>query len=132
MSDNTDELLESHKFSPDGSLFSPVTLQEVRDRLEYIDAHECNCCDSPHEDALHDLAHDDVPVLLKVIEQQATEVERLRHELTERYDPDVWANQSGGVTLRHHIDQVSNFTAKRAREIAAGLLAAADDAEATR
>ena len=42
-------------------------------------------------------------------------------------DPDVWANQQGGVTLRHHIDLVSNFTVKRARELAAALLAAADE-----
>ena len=128
MSDTADELIQA----TGDSFWSPETLQEVRDRLEYIDAHECDCGETPHESALHDLAHDDVPVLLKVIERQAAEVERLRHELTERYDPAVWANQAGGVTLRHHIDLVSTFTAKRAREIAAGLLAAADDAEATR
>ena len=132
MSDTADELLEAHKFSPEGSLWSPETLQEVRDRLERIDEYPCHCSTSEHVDALHDLANDDVRVLLKVIERQASEVERLRLELTERYDPDVWANQTGGVTLRHHIDQVSNFTAKRARDIAAGLLAAADDAEASR
>lgn len=69
MSDTADELLESHKFSPDGSIWAPETLKQVRDRLEYIDAHECDCGETPHEDALHDLARDDVPVLLRVIEQ---------------------------------------------------------------
>lgn len=49
-------------------------------RLEYIDAHECDCDELPHSNALHDLANDDVPVLLKVIEQQAAEVERLRRQ----------------------------------------------------
>lgn len=71
MSDTADELLESHKFSPDGSIWAPETLQQVRDRLEFIDAHECDCDELPHSSALHDLAHDDVPVLLRVIEQLA-------------------------------------------------------------
>lgn len=81
MSDQVDQMLEAHKFSPDGSLFSPETLQQVRDRLEYIDAHECDCGETPHEDALHDLAHDDAPVLLKVIEQQAAKLNRLREQV---------------------------------------------------
>ncbi|NOR03669.1 hypothetical protein HGK72_26825 [Mycolicibacterium fortuitum] len=74
----TDRMLEAHKFSPEGSIWAPESLQQVRGRLEFIDAHECDCGETPHESALHDLAHDDVPVLLKVIERQATEVERLR------------------------------------------------------
>ncbi|QFG09090.1 hypothetical protein I5J49_gp62 [Mycobacterium phage ThulaThula] len=78
MSDQVDQMLESHKFSPDGSIWAPESLQEVRDRLEFIDAHECHCDESPHENALHDLANDDVPVLLKVIETLGAEVERLR------------------------------------------------------
>lgn len=78
MSDQVNRMLESHKFSPDGSIWAPETLQQVRDRLEYIDAHECDCDESPHRNALHDLANDDVPVLLKVIEAQAAEHERLR------------------------------------------------------
>lgn len=71
MTDTADDLLESHKFSPDGRIWAPETLKQVRDRLEYIDAHECDCGETPHEDALHDLAHDDVPVLLKIIERLA-------------------------------------------------------------
>lgn len=77
----TDRMLEAHKFSPEGSIWAPESLQQVRDRLEFIGAHECDCGETPHESALHDLAHDDVPVLLKVIERQATEVERLRARL---------------------------------------------------
>ncbi|AII28211.1 hypothetical protein VC74_gp59 [Mycobacterium phage Sparky] len=73
-----DRMLESHKYSPDGSIWAPETLQQVRDRLEFIDAHECDCDESPHSNALHDLANDDVPVLLKVIEGQAAEIDRLR------------------------------------------------------
>lgn len=38
---------------------------------------------------------------------------------------DAWADQSGGVALRHHIDLVSVYTPEHAREIAAALLAAA-------
>lgn len=46
-------------------------------------------------------------------------------------NPDAWANQLGGVTLRCHTDLVCNFTAKRARNLAAALLAAADAAESS-
>lgn len=74
----TDRMLEAHKFSQDGSIWAPETLQQVRDRLERIDEYPCHCGTSEHTDALHDLANDDVPVLLKVIERQATEVERLQ------------------------------------------------------
>lgn len=70
MTDNAaDELLQAHHLDPDVSLFSPETLQEVRDRLEYIEEHECDCGETPHESALHDLAHEDVPALLHVIER---------------------------------------------------------------
>lgn len=51
------------------SLFAPETLDDIRQRLVFIQASECNCGDSPHENALHDLVDDDVPVLLRVIEQ---------------------------------------------------------------
>ena len=49
------------------SLFKPESLDDVRDRLDYIEEHECNCNEGPHENALHDLAHDDVPILLELI-----------------------------------------------------------------
>ncbi|MBU8830862.1 hypothetical protein [Mycolicibacterium goodii] len=73
-----DQILESHKFSPEGSIWAPETLQQVRDRLERIDEYPCHCGTSEHVDALHDLANDDVRVLLKVIEGQAAEIDRLR------------------------------------------------------
>lgn len=67
MTDTADELIQA----TGDSLWAPESLKEVRDRLEYIDAHECHCGEGPHANALHDLAHDDVPVLLRVIEQLA-------------------------------------------------------------
>lgn len=66
-----DAALAAHKFSPDGSIFAPETLQDVKCRLSFIEASECNCAEGPHENAIHDLAHHDVPVLLKVIEHMA-------------------------------------------------------------
>lgn len=72
------ELDDALYAASDYSLFGPESLKQVRDRLEFIDAHDCDCDELPHSNALHDLAHDDVPVLIKVIEQQAAEVERLR------------------------------------------------------
>ncbi len=62
---SVDELLYSLS---DYSLFGPESLDDVRHRLAYIDNHECKCDEGPHENAIHDLAYDDVPVLLKLIE----------------------------------------------------------------
>ena len=63
------------------SIFAPETLQQVRDRIARIDSTACMCGDTPHENALHDLAHDDVPVLLRAIDrlapQRITTVEQL-------------------------------------------------------
>lgn len=78
------------------SLFKPESLQDVRDRLARIDASPCRCADTPHENALHDLANDDVPVLLKVVDQLALEVERLHSWdglmslLDEHYPEDIF------------------------------------------
>jgi hypothetical protein len=47
-----------------GNLFEAATLGDVRRRLELIQSEDCRCGDSLHENALHDLANDDVPVLL--------------------------------------------------------------------
>lgn len=51
------------------SIFAPESLEDVRQRLARIEATGCPCLESDHQNALHDLAHDDVPVLLRVIEQ---------------------------------------------------------------
>lgn len=64
-----DDALKSHRLSPDGSIFAPESLQDIRDRLAFIEANECDCDETPHTSALHDLAHDDVPALLRVVEQ---------------------------------------------------------------
>lgn len=66
----------------DGSLFAPHSMQHVRERLAHIDRTPCMCSDSSHENALHDLARDDVPELLHVIEALAPR----RIETTEQLD----------------------------------------------
>ncbi|GAA2418352.1 hypothetical protein [Mycolicibacterium llatzerense] len=60
------------------SLFAPESVQDVRKRLARIESAGCPCVESDHLNALHDLAHHDVPVLLGVIEAQAVENETLR------------------------------------------------------
>lgn len=84
-----DRLLAAHKFSPDGSIFAPETLRDIECRLSFIEASECNCNDSPHENAIHDLAHTDVPALLLAIKQQAAENSALRDELEALQHTDV-------------------------------------------
>lgn len=59
------------------SLFAPESVQDVRERLARIESAGCPCVESDHLNALHDLAHDDVPVLLCVIGAQAVENETL-------------------------------------------------------
>lgn len=63
------------------SLFAPGSLEDVRCRLSFIQASECNCDEGPHENALHDLANDDVPVLLSVIGRLDTELKTTRAQL---------------------------------------------------
>ncbi|MFN6543519.1 hypothetical protein [Mycolicibacterium nivoides] len=99
-----DEMMQAHRLTPDGSLFSPATLQEVRDRLEYIDAHECDCGETPHEDALHDLAHDDVPALLQVIEQLAPRRVETAAELDALRVGTVIRSDAGTIACRSGLD----------------------------
>lgn len=51
------------------SMFAPGSLDDIRRRLAFIESSECECDTTPHENAIHDLVHDDVPVLLRVIEK---------------------------------------------------------------
>ena len=60
------------------SLFAPGFVQDVRDRLDRIERAGCPCDESVHLNALHDLAHDDVPVLLRAIEVLTIENGRLK------------------------------------------------------
>lgn len=94
---DVDAALAAHKFSPDGSIWAPETLQEVRDRLSRIKAAGCPCLESDHLNALHDLAHDDVPVLLQLIERQAEALERVR-ALTAR-----WLRDAGPESSAHNV-----------------------------
>lgn len=66
------ELLSQWADSPDGSVFAPRSLQDIRDRLTRANQLACDCLDSDHENALHDLAHDDVPVLLRLVDHLLT------------------------------------------------------------
>lgn len=63
-----DALLAEWAMSEDGSIFAPRSLQDIRDRHARSNQLVCNCLDSDHENALHDLAINDVPVLLRLIE----------------------------------------------------------------
>jgi len=65
-----DDALAAHKFSPEGSIFGPENLRDIECRLSFIQASECNCGDSAHENAIHDLVLVDVPALLKAIKNQ--------------------------------------------------------------
>lgn len=53
------------------SIFVPDNVGDIEARLRRIEENVCYCATGPHEDALHDLAADDVPWLL-------AEVRRLR------------------------------------------------------
>lgn len=63
-----DALLTEWALAEDGSIFAPRALQEIRDRHTRASQSVCDCLDSDHENVLHDLATDDVPVLLRLID----------------------------------------------------------------
>lgn len=63
------------------SIFAPGSLADIKCRLSFIEASECNCVEGPHENALHDLVRDDVPVLLKVVDQLDAELKTTRAQL---------------------------------------------------
>jgi len=110
-----DRLLEDHKFSPDGSIFEPESLQDICERLGYIDEHECVCNESPHLNALHDLAYDDVPALLTVLDtltdriaalEQA--VARVREARSER-DAGYKRREHGGVVEDRYMRAIDDI-----------------------
>lgn len=47
MSDDINQLVQAASTS----LFSPESLDDIRCRLSFIEASECNCGTGPHEDA---------------------------------------------------------------------------------
>lgn len=67
-SEQVDARLSAFKFSPDGSIFGPESLQDIRNRLTDISVTRCDCGESPHLNALHDLALTDLPALLRVLD----------------------------------------------------------------
>lgn len=81
MSKAIDEALYA---ASDYSLFGPESLEDIRCRLSFIEASECNCDEGPHENALHDLAHDDVPALL-VLLNRLSELTRRLEQGARRY-----------------------------------------------
>lgn len=113
MSDHDDEL---HACS-DYSLFGPESLQQIRDRLEDIDATECDCDELPHSNALHDLAHDDVPALLRFVEHLQGEVEKWRAQTELRAQVSVRLAVQAGA-LQEALNQ--------ARAVAYEVIATAD------
>ncbi|MEH3142493.1 MAG: hypothetical protein PGN37_20440 [Mycobacterium kyogaense] len=66
-SEQVDARLSAFKFSPDGSIFGPDSLQDICDRVALIGSTDCPCGTSPHLNALHDLALTDLPALLRVL-----------------------------------------------------------------
>lgn len=95
-----DELIQASS----DSLFAPETLEDIRCRLSFIEASECNCNEGPHENALHDLADDDVPVLLRVVEKQAADIERLKVACKTLGDMVARMNQMAlDITGLHHL-----------------------------
>ena len=60
-------LLLKHTDKSDLSLDAPTSLDDIRERLARC-THGCRCDDGDHENAVHDLASSDVPVLLAAFE----------------------------------------------------------------
>jgi hypothetical protein len=70
-------LLLKHTDKSDLSLDAPTSLDDIRERLARC-THGCRCDDGDHENAVHDLASSDVPVLLAAFEDALAELDNAR------------------------------------------------------
>ena len=61
-----------------GSPYAPRTIDQIQERLHRIETNECRCGASTHENALHDLAADDVPALIRLVDLLARKLEETR------------------------------------------------------
>ena len=68
-------LLLKHTDKSDLSLDAPTSLDDIRERLARC-THGCRCDDGDHENAVHDLASSDVPVLLAAFEDALAELDQ--------------------------------------------------------
>ena len=68
-------LLLKHTDKADLSLDAPTSLDDIRERLARC-THGCRCDDGDHENAVHDLASSDVPVLLAAFEDALAELDQ--------------------------------------------------------
>ena len=73
---DTRRLLLKHTDKSDLSLDAPTSLDDIRERLARC-THGCRCDDGDHENAVHDLASSDVPVLLAAFEDALAELDRV-------------------------------------------------------
>lgn len=67
-----DALLNEWADGEDGSIFAPRAIDDVHSRIDIARVKtDCRCGDSSHENAIHDLVADHLPVLLRLIETLA-------------------------------------------------------------
>jgi hypothetical protein len=78
---------------PAPSMFAPMSIEEVESRLADIKEYSCDCGDSPHENALHDLAADDVTWLIDRLREAQEREQKILALLA--------ANRAGGVCCKH-------------------------------
>lgn len=90
-------LLLKHTDKSDLSLDAPTSLDDIRERLARC-THGCRCDDGDHENAVHDLASSDVPVLLAAFEDALAVIANIREQAT---DVDQDGGHSGPSLARH-------------------------------
>ena len=90
-------LLLKHTDKADLSLDAPTSLDDIRERLARC-THGCRCDDGDHENAVHDLASSDVPVLLAAFEDAVVTLARIQAVAA---DVDQDGGHSGPSLARH-------------------------------
>ena len=90
-------LLLKHTDKSDLSLDAPTSLDDIRERLARC-THGCRCDDGDHENAVHDLATSDVPVLIAAFEDALALLARIQAVAA---DVDQNGGHSGPAFARH-------------------------------
>ncbi|UTN91543.1 hypothetical protein SEA_PERIWINKLE_89 [Gordonia phage Periwinkle] len=99
IADEAAKLLQKHSEAADLELDAPGTTADIRERLGKC-THGCRCDDGDHENAVHDLATADVPVLLAAFEDALATIQQVRELADEWERAEAYACRNASECVR--------------------------------